>query len=63
MFFPFDMSIINAKFNAEFESVEKSAKKCTQNSYWLKTIVHSNKVKNSIFSHFFVDNFFGMSFY
>jgi hypothetical protein len=43
------MGIINAKFDAEFESVEKNAKSSPCRSYGPKVFAYSNKkVKNSI---------------
>jgi hypothetical protein len=56
------MGIVNTKFGAEFESVENSAKNHPK-IYRPKSLHTEIKVKNPFFvCHFFVNNFFHMSF-
>jgi hypothetical protein len=54
--------IIKRKINAEFESVEKSAKKFTPKNY-RRNFAQSNNSKKLFFSHFFVYKSFRLRFF
>jgi hypothetical protein len=54
------MGIIKAKFDAEFESVEKNAKQFIYKKFMAENFC--TKVKKSIFLPLFADNFFAPSF-
>jgi hypothetical protein len=49
---------ITAKFDADLDSIEKSAKKLLKKGLRPKTFAHSNNSKKTpFFCYFFVDNF------